>query len=316
MRLEGIAIGSYSVQIEKGAATAWPLVVARAPAEVVAGQVTQVTLMVGEIVTAPPIVPVAGTLHLPAAWPRDHVELRIQPEADLAAWVRTPTVVALGDMEAAGAEEYRWSAGNLHAGGYTIAVAPCGTAMRVRVSDAGNEHVRIDAAPPTEVVLRFFDAASGDEVHPEYTQWLALRDGSGVPGARIESDRDGAYRFRAPIGSILVFADGEPFGAAMQELVVAPGPNELRFVGERPYGVDVSVLDGEQQLPWNDGWTIDLSPADGGCGVRAFTSGSRAAVTAPGRYRVSLGRVEGGATEETVTVERGAWTKVVVRVRH
>jgi hypothetical protein len=314
--LAGMVPGRYDVRLEKGQWFADPIVVAAARAKVVAGKVQPVTL-VASTITVPPDVPVTGTLHLPGAWGKDGVDLVIKPDREVAPWCRTRHSIALANMTEIGPEEYRWDAGQLPAGGYEAILWPCGTSTRFEAEPERTTDVRVAVGPPTDVALHFFDVGSGLEVQPAHATWaLGSASEDRRHSSSMERDTGGAYRFRAPAGTVSVWVMEEPFGMCAKTFELHAGQNELRFEGERSCGVAVAVFEEGRAVPWDDAWYVNLTAIEGTTGGLAYCTENRAAATTPGHYLVSVQGIDGpGTTEESVTVERGEWTKVTVYMR-
>lgn len=318
LRIEGLKPGDYRIRCDKGHWFQEPLVLGSTDTTVVAGERRTVAVTITGNTVAPPLVPVAGTVHLPASWERQGLTLEFDPIGATQSWMRdSKRIRATVDLDTPWDLDIPWDAGKLHAGDYQVIVTPVGTRARLTVGQAGATDVRIIVAEAADVRLRLLEQDSGRTVTSGTLNWFSELP-AGVSGwspatAKLDAATS-TFRFRAPSGRVhLGYGAGSrdyQWTNATRDL--QPGLNELTLEVVRACGIDVVFTDRGVAVP-SDDWRVELRRVDGDGGV-ASKSGARISAKAPGRYEVEFPEINGyrPIPPRTVTIEPGQWVEVKV----
>jgi len=193
----------------------------------------------------------------------------------------------------------------------------------VEVGTAGA--LRIEVPPPGDVVVHVLDESTGVAAGLSSLHWGSLvgdsqfsRSSVGVQARKA----DGAFEFRAPVGSISVSAFGGEFTTLREIVDVHAGQNEFTFRVVRNCPLVINFMDGETPVPV-EGHFYPKPEHLGGEGKLLFTStgssGFRTALSEPGSYVFPASEFPKFAgfepiPDQTITVARGENTTFTIQL--
>jgi hypothetical protein len=329
VRAEALLPGTYLVSAEAGDWFENPLEMGRVEAGVAVDRTTTVALHIEPLpVTA--LVPLKGTIRMPAVWEIDSFILTIK-------LLDTPVTEAdqyqvLGSDEFAketvdDGQLYRFDAGEVQPGRYSIEIKPPRHATSVTVGSGSRDEVHLVVPPPGIVSVRVVDEETAQDAPVESIYWLPKRpDASGGAFETVKrSEETGLFEFKAPVGRIAVKIMSAAYRAKESRgnvLDVRPGVNRCTVEVTRTCGILITVKDGERVIPWDSDWDVFPRAVDPG-GTRGFLSfrcvkdSMRISVGAPGRYRFEFPEIDGYRPVDTqdVLVRRGEFVEHIIRLQ-
>lgn len=326
--IDALPAGSYRVSAEVPARAARPKVYGEARVELVAGRHATVTLSL-EPPEVPALVPLEGTLELPAAWHASEFELELQLlDAPLAgrsarSRLRRSDMLALDDPP----ERFHWSAGDVQPGRYQIDLLRPSFGTYLVVGPAGEHDARIVVPPPCDVVVRCVDRATGADVDVERLRW-SVSTPKGRPGIPLQSAQRDASRsrwvLRVPAGTIELRTQDLRYEDQRETVEVAPGTIEVELRLAPATGLLLELRDDDTQVAWDPRWKaelvrVEILPGGKRPPVSSRRFGPRLClnVRAPGSYRLVLGEIPGyqPVPEQVFEIERGARAQAVIELR-
>lgn len=316
--LGGLVPGGFQVQLTKGRLDDEPTVYATARGIVKARETTNLVLNVRKW-SAPPIVAVAGTLHVPKEWGVTRPRLEFDPLGDVRQWVQHELDLKLGPanrMQTAG--DYRWNAGKLPVGSYQVIVHPLDVRRRIDIDVGGDTFVRLVAPHPADVEVEVVDSVTNAVLPKANLTWhTELPEGveSWMPRNATWDAEKKLYRWRAPVGKLLCSVHPEGYLYESRDLTVHRGLNRLRIPCGRICGIEILLESRGTKLPWDNQFLKKLK-AQGHDGKATYWWRNRVAVTKPGDYVLSLESTKGfkKVKSRVVVIEWGKWTKVVIEL--
>jgi hypothetical protein len=328
MHLEGLLPGKFDVAVELGLADHRPLVSGSTSVELVAGETAHVEV-VSKSAPFPTLVHVAGTLHVPSAWPTQGATLEIVARDLEGVSFRDRARLPLKEMaaEPGDPETLRFDAGELPSATYRFSIDAIPFLRELRIAAPDSEGVKLELPEAGTLYLTVVDAASGEPVK--------LRDVSWRPDTGAWSLRSPTYRFSAREGDARLVAT-IPLGAGdfdvglRGEWKVEPPASAVIHAGDQEFvlrvrhvnGVRLKLRCGGAAVPWTPEMplAVRIEPVDGD-GVRTDATGFEAAATftvsRPGRYRITLPALDGYADVEPFEVEvpQGGFVEKLVELR-
>jgi hypothetical protein len=292
-----------------------------AEVELVAGATVSLRLDL-DAAPARELVPLAGTLRLPASWgfTPDAFHIRAA-EPKEGRWHHVPDRGVFQRID--GTEDlWSWSVAPVEPGAYVIFLGGTGWSVLADVPLAGRTDVHIEVPPPADVEVVVVERTSGAGAAVEDVLWNVVRP------ARVRltshevagwSSDVGVWTFRAPQGAIELQVLDDAYEPASQRVQALPGANRFTLEVVRACGVLLRVADGETALPWPDAVDASLTPLTGSDGMREHTWNEdhvRIRVSGPGRYRISLDDVPGylPVTGEEVEIPPESFVEHVVHL--
>jgi hypothetical protein len=283
-------------------------VVGEANASVEAGRTTELTVAIGELPVEPELVPLAGTIEVARGWTEEDEATPSCMTPSIEGW----DAVCFVDVEME--EDGRWST-EVRPGRCCFRLDAWTWVQAVDVGSHGATDVRLVVPAPCEVEVHLVDGATGNPIPwEENIQWFAKAPGV-EPELQIPAlprfqfcEEPGVYRFRAPVGTLVVGLWSELLSAESCEVDLKPGLNRVELKAEWTLGVDLDFRDGRMPVPADAGFRerIEATALEGEgvleeCGTR---DPCRVWVTKPGRYRVTFGvAIEGYEPIAPVEVE-------------
>lgn len=310
--LEGLETGSFTARLEVGSALRRPLVLAEQQVSIQAGSMADIILT-----PVPPDFPasveVSGTFRLPVAWELQEAYVTIVRTSPPTGSPEERSHFQLSKLrpDPGSPGVYPFSFGKLVPGTYVASLSDVGQAWEVEVPTTGLTDLRLDVPPPVQVTVAVRDSATGEISElAQRLRWEPKFDGHRNSSRFAQAARDEAtkrFRLTVPEGPVSV-------GASHRQLA----RNELTF--EAKDGLEVELLvqrialakivlqhEG-RTIPWPEDYDFDHScrhiDGEGKILMRgAGSTGARFTVSEPGRYRVTLPKVEGFLLPEPVEME-------------
>jgi len=307
------------VTIESGEPDRNPLVHASGTALIQAGEMTTAWLQAAEEPAAVPV-PMAGTLVVPEAWGLEEIDLVITFLDRPVGPERRPLVIRRERLAPVKGERgtWRWDAGRVQPGLYHLRVEPSGLGAYLMIPAWGNPELRVEIPPPGELTLRLLDGATDHPIDGKYLCWFLPRPpgersmedigrSSKREGVLVRAAARGLFRFRAPEGEIHVWAQAGPrYPSRHERVMVAKGQSSATLRLMRRTAVAVRLLDRGEPLPCEVRWNISArSPQGGGpTGSTGRLGDARMLdLPAPGRYAISIQRLEGHPTPPVTWID-------------
>jgi hypothetical protein len=306
IRIESLHPGSYLAGAEAGTMFFDSRELGRVVAEVAAGRTTSVDLRVN----MPPsqaLVPLSGSLHIPAAWKTESFSLSVRlldPPR-----FKVPIFQSLRSCEferQAGKDEtvYLWNAGKVQAGLYNLEVDHPRFVTSLTVGPRGATAVQLFVPPPGLVSIQVVDRETREELTAPGLSWFSVSPAGTAIGSPQEIGFDkttGRFEFKAPLGKICIrflHDDYRPGGFQDDPFEVRAGENHFTLEADRTLGFLLVVMCGEKVMTWNDNWNVIPIPVEKS-DTAEFTSwkmhseGMRIGVGAPGPYRFDFPHLDG-----------------------
>lgn len=309
IRFESLAVQDLVASIEIGASYRAPLVIASAPAKLVAGETAKVTLVAHKIET-PTAVALAGSILVPSGWELGQLSLEIQP-VDLKGQTgadehRVPSERWTPMPGRAGG--YRWNAGTVLPATYAIQVKGAGIVKQVVVPAAGDPNVEIVLPESALLRVRVVDSADGTPVRMKSLEWqphadeLTAEEFAGLATVGLEYDAARkCFGARVPVGPGSLVANFDEKWVLDDEtttIEVHAGEQELVTKAHPICGVTFDLSCDGAKAAWTerDSWQIQVVRSDGVSRI-AWSSFRDShpviAVPEPGRYTVTLPAMDG-----------------------
>ncbi len=296
VRFAGVEAGRHLVTLELGPSQRSRLVLAWSSVDVDPRRSSTVTLTVPDQRALGDPVPVAGRLHVPAAW-KSQISLELVPSLELAALGAVPLSLGIAEMQQVAPGIYSWNAGRLPPGRYSAYLDACGVLLPFAVGPTGNEGVMVDIPEPAEARLRFVDPEDERLLVPQHRpvwvanppSWVSWSHSWWQHPHRLD---DGSWTLQCvPGATIAISASVDGHGWSRTEHVLQPGSNELRVPMPRECGVRVELRDGNTEIPWNhwndSEWDLELFDATGTSAARDVFW-ARATAHRPGTYTLRI----------------------------
>ena len=321
--LDGLTPGKVDILVELGEPQGRPLQTARATVELVAGETAHVTLN-SKIEPFPALVPVAGTLHVPAAWSTQDAQLEIA-STDLAGVssrdrVRLPLrklATVPGDPET-----LRFDAGLLPTATWRFSIESLAFERDLRIAAPDSDRVKLEVPEAGTLFLTVLDSTSGQPVNVGDVGWRVA--GAWIlvaPGFRFH-DIEGSHRLAAllPVG-----AGNFDLGLGSEwrldlpaSAIIHPGEQEFTLRVHHAHGVRLKLECGGTHVFWSTEATFGVSfESIGGDGAVTSFHDGLFVVSRPGRYRVTIPTMEEFAAVEPfeVDVPTGEYLEYEVELR-
>ena len=325
IEFSGLRAGTMRVDAHIGNWWDPPLVVGRATANLIPGSTTQVSLTLDAERLPEPVVELAGTLDLPAAWQDIAVGLKL---------VRTDGPPPRdGDWRSIGADSVvnepgrpgvrRWSLGRVTPGPYIIVIDPLQVIHRIELTAPGQRNVHIHVPELAEVVAKLTESPSGQAIDLDKIAW-GRPTPEGVNTWSFENvDYDasvGGYRFVAPVGPISLMVRDDRYADIHRQLRVQPGANPVALTTHALPSRWIRFVDGGAVVPVSWSMRFTITSTDGASrGHLGNIENGRAKLVVPedGRYEVVLPTPKGFEAVEPRTVSFGAADngEIVVKLR-
>jgi RNA polymerase sigma-70 factor (ECF subfamily) len=292
------------------------------PVDLVANQVTEVTVTIDASKLDVPMVHLFGTLSLPAGY-GDAVT------TDLSLWreggqAQRITLKAKSMKPVDGNELVRsWDAGSVPAGVWGANVRPAMYRQVIHAESPGELRVEISVPKLISVSIDISDAVTGEALVPEHIMWgdariEGLSQGFRSPVQALATK--GAYRFEAPAGTVNLSCDTKGYATYQQDLELRDEPISLHIKLQRGSGVHVEVFEGDARLrvgfDFFDGMrcTIPGERRSFGLPGGRDTEFEWTRMLDPGHYELKFPALEGYEPIEMITVDVAAGQMVEVPV--
>ncbi|MEO6708685.1 MAG: hypothetical protein ABI054_08985 [Planctomycetota bacterium] len=324
LKISGLLPGEYRLAAQIGEWWRKPVTLGEVPALIFANETTRVVLAV----TAPALtsrVPLGGTLVLPEEWDLGDFSLEFE---------LLGTALGGGDgrFEIDGYDMTRdedkpgvlsWKAPDAQPGRYEVELRELGFSVGLDVPPQGLLDARIEVPQPAWVEVRCLDDATGADLEAAEVGWHFAKP-KGVSGWSDEDAEWNAelrcFRFRAPIGSVMISADCDKYESNSRSVKVAVGTNNFEFRLSKQCGLRPILRDDTTVIPWEFDEKIKLVPAEGQKNLRETRSLGGGVVTLyrlqPGLYTLKLPQIPGylPVPDETVRLETGVVVEHVVQL--
>jgi hypothetical protein len=320
--MDGLAAGTYSIRVELGDWYDEPRVLGETRAAVVEGERTSATL---HIEPAPPTVrvPFAGTLVLPEDWALADFELGFERVGRNADGSKTRFRLRRTDMEPRGGL-LLWTAPDAPSGRYEVELEALAYAALIELPDGGTMKAQVVVPSPCDVAVRCIDADTGAVATGVELHWCAE-----IPGVRGRRDRvadwdaDGElWRFRAPVGGVVLGVYGGAYDPAPAAHAVQPGRNEIVLRLSRVCELFPVLRCDGTAIPWDDDFGLPtLEPLEGQAPGQTLTYiGDDMGVMIrgePGLYRLVVPPIDGyePVPDEDVRLAPGEAAEQVIELR-
>ena len=289
--------------------------------EVLAGRQSTVTVQVQE--PAPRIdVPFAGTLVVPTEWNLAEFTLGFDLlDVALGGWDGRFSI----DRSGMRAEDdppttYRWHSPGAQPGRYSVQLRELTFTVEIEVGEGGLSDARIEVPSPAEVRVRCVDAGTGSDVTDGELSWNCVRQVGGTcNSARWDAELD-RWTFRAPIGEIVLDPSVPGYDFQWQTVRVEPGINDFVLRLVRSTGLTPILMDGKDEIAWDDDAMLTLVAAEGQQDSLSSSSGGGRITLfkrEPGLYRLKVPDIPGyePVPEALVHLEKGVIQEYVIELR-
>jgi hypothetical protein len=314
-RIRGLPPGRYTVRAQF---TEWEESpgLAEAEVEIEPGITKELVLPIRDLPPPPlpaKLVPLEGSLRVAPGWSEED-------EAPGNCMTATISAVSLrGDsVYVEPDEDGRWWADPVPPGRYYFRLAPWTWLQAVDVGPRGCTDVQLVVPPPCDVEVHLVDGSgrpipAGGDLHwhvksPEVERELPFcAESRSTPCAG-----PGVYRFRAPVGTLVVGLWDDILYAEDTEVELRPGGlNGIDLKAVWNLSVDLAFKEGAMPVPADPGFSdrIQVTPLGGDGKLECCGDGDpcRLWVTTPGRYRVSFpAAIEGYEPVAPIEVEVAA----------
>jgi hypothetical protein len=292
--IDGLPAGAYRVSAELGSPPR-TVELGSVAVTVLADSVFDATL----VVAAAPAVqraPLSGIVLVPVAWELDTPTLDVKALSPLVSGQRSLEGLEVDPADGEpGFDAFRFAHPGLEVGRYSLWLRVPPLRVDFDLPPAGRLDLRVVAPPPSDVIVRLFEADTGAQLRPAYLFWapqLAGEPFGHLETAPYSSDHDG-YRILTAPGEVLLMPDSED-GIELPEttLVVPAGSSTAAVNVRRLTELDVVLLDAGVPQPFPDGWRVRFFRAEEDAALEvlltASTSLRRARLPAGGRYRIEF----------------------------
>lgn len=322
--VDSLTPGEYNVSVEIGKWWSFPQVLAKEMVLLRVGQCTHLTLTLEESPSMATGI-LNGTLVIPKKWAFDRyyitVELLDTPLGN------TPDhqtlfqgdIKPIPDLE----DTYAWSFGTVQAGRYKITFRKISYSKVIEVPADGATNFKFILPPPAKVIVRVIDRSTLLDIDMSQLHWypdLPTKE-TGWSPCTVHSNDQKRFEFSAPLGKIEICTGGNlHYQHSSLMLDVQPGFNEATLEVDRAYLFQVTLMDGDTNIPWDNKWDVEVKQVDGdqtsiGYGFRDAII--RFKVPQPGKYRFSIPEIQGydPIPEQEVFVEADKTVDHVIHLR-
>ena len=314
-RIEGLAPGRYSLQLETGDGWSVHRVWARATMELAADVEHEQILRWGSADEGQKA-SLAGTLIIPAEWNLERFTLTAQRFGGQSGEPIWPHTLPIHQLRKLGAEAYGFQFDQLLPGEYQLSLEAVHYAVGLTLPASGLRDFRFEIPPPAEIKLRLLEGDTDSEV--VVVQWMSAgRSGpppvifppQGLRGESLRQEGDPFFHLRVPQGKIVITrlqTIGADYVLPREPLLANPGTEHTLHL-RRALTAKLILLDGETRVPWPSSRGFHTSSQVDGEGtltcIRGMDGQGRARADRPGLYRVELPTVPGFAAHAPVEIE-------------
>ena len=299
---EGLAPGRYEARVEIGHYFDGPVRLGTASFAISAGE-RQVAAITYEDVTKPRAVPFAGTVHVPDGWDLQDFSMGLDLLGTplLGQRQQNPFFRVGRGLTAVPNQPrtYQFDAGQVQEGRYEIKFRTLNYQLGTTLGPNGNSSLEIRIPEPATVRVDVEgEIGSGGEFLREINWHGPTPKGVRVWTLTSERRESGRvpFEFQVPTGPIFIRPTGSEYVGREQRFDIPPSGARVTLQLARAFKIQIRVMDGSKQIPWNWDWSYKVTPLDdrGEVVTHGVRSGARqVVVTHPGRYSVSLGPIEG-----------------------
>jgi len=308
--IESLVPGDYSVQVELGYPSHYPLAFGRALATVVAGDSSEVVLTIEE---PRPVakVPLAGTLVLPPEWTLPGASMVVDYLG-----TRTDGGASFFGLDLAGMKlidaltgTWRWEAGDVDPGHYRLVMNDVEYSSVVEVGPLGNTNVLFEIPPPCTMSVTVVDDMSGEKIDVALVAWACRHEGSMSIGGDLASREPQLQAvFRVPQTTLELYTFSDDYWDEPTIFVPRPGTNELTLHVLPHQGIRLKLEADESPIHWNWDWNRQVRIQAKGSETREaerylIDAGLQTFIKKPGTYSVELPQLAGFRMLEPREVE-------------
>jgi hypothetical protein len=314
-----------SIQIQAAIGPWWkdPIVLGQARAELEAGRVAHVPLMLAE---APVLRTAAATglVLIAEEWETTSAKLSLDflgtilagrsgRHNPLAREVPTPRV---------GFRAFQWSDSDLQVGRYELSLSQPAISTAFDLPEQGLVNFEWTVGPPRELLLRIVDAKSGSDILTADCNWHPVRP-EGVSGGLLQSapyDQErGGYVIRTPAERIELMIWTWPYQPFGEALDLSSGLRQHSVQLEPASGITLKIRDGETPLAFPGDWSESPAMVDGEGRTTLSRFGQferKFMVSAPGSYTIELPDFAGyrQAEKPTILIPDGEFVEYIVQL--
>ena len=310
-----LPVGDWKVEVAANNGDPSTLI-ASAIAQVRAGKTTTVRMEQADRPRPTSRVLVDVSMVIPAQWNAD-VQLKLLPAGSTTMYGHC--TVPFESMVLRNNHTYL-SSEDLTAGDYLAVVDGTGYQQPVRIAGPERQQLTIEVPPPATVRLRVVDEVSGRPIEQDgwSPAWFwnpdQYRQDQGYHSMKPIAGN--AFESRAPPGTIAIGAAPEGYLYTKRRFTITPGTNDLTLPMQRAFGIEITLHDGTEKIPWPIRLTAQLLDSNGKP-VEIQRKGHRISVRQPGTYVLSLGHIASceRIADRHVQIPAGQWTHVTVAVR-
>ncbi|MSR47884.1 MAG: carboxypeptidase regulatory-like domain-containing protein [Planctomycetes bacterium] len=308
--IEGLPRKPLIVSCELGEWFRQPQPFVRVAVDATAGGEETVRLEVGQQVI-PDRVPVAGTVYVPPEWGEVDLDVSLRPERvpflqdDRWIGVSGPNLRPVKETPGL----YSFDAGDQLPGEYILAIPDFGFERRIEVGPEGAPDLRIEIAPPGDVVVHLVDDATGMPVVIDVLRWWSVTEAGGSMRAHAvvsASDPLSTWSFRATQGAVALHVWHEPYQILEEHVTVVAGHNEFTLRLRRDCGCNMKLSSGGRSIGWDeDSFDVQVTTLDGKPFSACRFGGGQYTVILdePGRYRLVFRRFPGFKPVDSIEVD-------------
>ena len=304
--LEHLAPGTYKVQVQIGLWYDDPRTLGEGRVTVVAGARSVVEIALERAPDLGTPVLLRGTLVVPAAWKKRRPRLSVESVGP----DRAGRKVGLRVVSTEGASgQFEWTLGEVMPGLYMIEIDPFQYRQAIEVPAGVTEQVvRVELPEPAALTVEIVDRVSGDPVTVAGINWhTSFEPASGGAWETVSDAPASSFTVQVPAGRrVSVDVRDHRFDAQRLDFDVRPGRKVVKLKVRRIFRFRLIVKDGTATVPLGHGFDVTVEHLGGDGKVAARWSDDTTStfhLTAPGRYRLKFGSIEGFETPPDKEIE-------------
>ena len=320
---EDLRPGQHIARLEIGQWFDDPVVLGTVGFQIAAEQTTEAHLETSAL-EKPDAALIAGTLHVPAGWPLKELLMTIAlQDTPLLGGIATHQHLRIGEKLKAVPEDprqFRFNLGRVQAGLYEITIRSFHYTRGLAIT-VDDPDLEIRVPPRVKVSIDVEGDVQGRAPFLNSLVWHC-KPGPGVTAWGLkEEDRTGAgeaFEFFAPATTIRIRSNNRAFYGEPFLLDVPPTGASATFRVRPTCHVFIEAIEGEKRVPWSWDWPWKLTPLSGkGKTLTRGVDGGRrfADVSVAGRYRLTVGPIEGYAPIPARDVDIGLGEPTEVRIK-
>ncbi len=310
--LEGLGLGNVTARIEIGLYFRRPIVLAEEQVLIQPRSRASVLLIPSEVEVAEPV-EVSGEFVLPREWQLEDAVVTVGRSSPSTGGKHENSRFFLRQLsaETSRPDVYPFSLGLLVPGTYVATLSGLRLSWEIEVPTTELTDLRLEVPPPVNVTVTVRDSITGEVSDLiESVHWEPKFDGRRNSSRYAQVSRNETtkrFDLRVPAGPVIVGASHRQIQRSAQTIEATDGLEVELEVRRIPLARMEFQHEG-RRIPWPEDFNFDRAcrPMDGeGEIVRrgSTKTGVTFSVSEPGRYRVTLPKLEGFAPHEPIEID-------------